>query len=169
MGNYITIKQACEHYNVTRKTIYNWRSKGLLKEKSEGRSVLLEAESIEAQITHKLPISTSQNLDSLTQEIHKLNAKIENLEALITQLLPKNGGEVTQTLPDKKESRGKNTQLTGNQKRQEQVIKKARAKFLELGSPDISRAELARQAGVDRNTVGKHWALITQLDLPNVD
>lgn len=155
MGNYITIKQACEHYNVTRKTIYNWRSKGLLKEKSEGRSVLLEAESIEAQIIHKLPIAPNQNLDNLTQEIHELKAKIDHLEALVTQLLPKGEGTVTQP--------------THYEKRTQAAIDKARNTFLELGMPSITKKELAERSGVSRGTVQKYWALITQLDLPNVD
>lgn len=153
MGNYITIKQACEHYNVTRKTIYNWRSKGLLKENSEGRSVLLEAESIEAKITHKLPIAPNQNLDNLTQEIHELKAKIDHLEALVTQLLPKGEGTVTQP--------------THYEKRTQAAIDKARNTFLELGMPSITKKELAERSGVSRGTVQKYWALITQLDLPN--
>ncbi|MCG6431973.1 BREX-1 system adenine-specific DNA-methyltransferase PglX [Vibrio parahaemolyticus] len=92
-------------------------------------------------------------------EIRKLHDKIDRLEGIITQLLPKGSGKSTPQIP--KQS-GNNTQEGANQKRQQKAIDKARAKFLELGSPKISRAELARQAGVDRNTVGKHWALITQ-------
>lgn len=169
MGNYITIKQACECYNITRKTIYNWRSKGLLIEKNEGRSVLLDTESIEVQITRKLPITPSQDLGIFTQEIHKLNAKIDHLEALITQLLPNKKSTLTPKLPKEEQGKGNNTQPSANQERQQAAITKARDKFIELNSPDISRAELARQAGVDRNTVGKHWAIITQLELPNVN
>ncbi|WP_409530654.1 hypothetical protein [Vibrio parahaemolyticus] len=90
-------------------------------------------------------------------EIRKLHDKIDRLEGIITQLL--GSGKSTPQIP--KQS-GNNTQEGANQKRQQKAIDKARAKFLELGSPKISRAELARQAGVDRNTVGKHWALITQ-------
>lgn len=168
MGNYITIKQACEHYNVTRKTIYNWRSKGLLREKNEGRSVLLEAESIEAQITHKLPIAPNQNLDNLTQEIHELKEKIDHLEALITQLLPKKKGTTSQTLPKQAEPSGKVTQPTHYEKRTQAAIDKARNTFLELDMPSITKKELAERSGVSRGTVQKYWALITQLDLPNV-
>ncbi|HHF3105196.1 TPA: helix-turn-helix domain-containing protein [Vibrio alginolyticus] len=164
MGNYITISAACNSYNVTRKTIYNWRTKGLLKEKKQGRSVLIDLESIEAVITPKLPSNVTQTTPELLDEIRKLHDKIDRLESIITQLLPKGSGKATPQLP--KQS-GNNTQEGANQKRQQKAIDKARAKFLELGSPKISRAELARQAGVDRNTVGKHWATITQLELPN--
>ncbi|EIU6823097.1 helix-turn-helix domain-containing protein [Vibrio parahaemolyticus] len=167
MGNYITIKQACEHYKVTRKTIYNWRRKGLLKEKSEGRSVLLEAESIEAQITHKLPIAPNQNLDNITQEIHELKAKIDHLEGLVTQLLPKAKGTNTQILPKNAESSGKVTQTTHYEKRTQAAIEKARNTFLELGMPSITKKELAEKSRVSRGTVQKYWALITQSDLPN--
>ncbi|ODY30904.1 hypothetical protein BBM20_10915 [Vibrio parahaemolyticus] len=164
MGNYITISVACDSYNVTRKTIYNWRTKGLLKEKREGRSVLIDADSIEAVITPKLPSNVTQTSPQILEEIQRLHDKIDRLEGIITQLLPKESGKSTPTLPKKS---GNNTQEGANQKRQQKAIDKARAKFLELGSPKISRAELARQAGVDRNTVGKHWATITQLELPN--
>lgn len=169
MGNYITIKQACECYNVTRKTIYNWRSKGLLDEKNEGRSVLLGVESIEAQITHKLPIAPNQDLDNLTQEIHKLNAKIDRLEALITQLLPNAKGTVTPKLPKEKQAKGKVTQPNHYEKRTQNAIDKARTTFIELGMPSITKKELAEKSGVSRGTVQKYWALITQLELPNVD
>lgn len=168
MGNYITIKQACECYNVTRKTIYNWRSKGLLDEKNEGRSVLLGVESIEAQITHKLPIAPNQDLTTLTQEIHELKAKIDRLEALVTQLLPKSGKAVTQSLPKNVEHKGKVTQPNHYEKRTQSAIDKARSKFIELGMPSITKKELAEKSGVSRGTIQKYWALITQLDLPNV-
>lgn len=163
MGNYITISVACDSYNVTRKTIYNWRTKGLLKEKRQGRSVLIDADSIEAVITPRLPSNVTQTSPQILEEIQKLHDKIDRLEGIITQLLPKKSGKSTPTLPKKS---GNNTQEGANQKRQQKAIDKARAKFLELGSPKISRAELARQAGVDRNTVGKHWTTITQLELP---
>ena len=169
MGNYITIKQACEHYNVTRKTIYNWRNKGLLREKNEGRTVLLEVESIEVQITHKLPISPSGSLGKLTQEIHELKEKIDNLEELITQLLPSAKGTVTPKLPKEKQSKGKVTQPNHYEKRTQNAIDKARTTFIELGMPSITKKELAEKSGVSRGTVQKYWALITQLELPNVD
>ncbi|HCH6297873.1 TPA: helix-turn-helix domain-containing protein [Vibrio parahaemolyticus] len=165
MGNYITISVACDSYNVTRKTIYNWRTKGLLKEKRQGRSVLIDADSIEAVITPRLPSNVTQTSPQILEEIQKLHDKIDRLEGIITQLLPKKSGKSTPTLPKKS---GNNTQEGANQKRQQKAIDKARAKFLELGSPKISRAELARQAGVDRNTVGKHWTTITQLELPKI-
>ncbi|MCQ9071723.1 helix-turn-helix domain-containing protein [Vibrio alginolyticus] len=164
MGNYITISVACNSYNVTRKTIYNWRTKGLLKEKRQGRSVLIDADSIEAVITPKLPSKVTQTSPQVLEEIQKLHDKIDRLEGIITQLLPQKSSKSTPTLP--KQS-GKRTQVGANQKRQQKAIDKARSKFLELGSPKISRAELARLAGVDRNTVGKHWETITQLNLPN--
>lgn len=85
MGNYITIKQACEYYNVTRKTIYNWRNSGAIKEKNKGGTVLLDVDSIEAMITRKLPNQPNQDLRELTQEVQKLNAKIDQLEALINR------------------------------------------------------------------------------------
>ncbi|TON79127.1 helix-turn-helix domain-containing protein, partial [Vibrio parahaemolyticus] len=144
MGNYITISVACSSYNVTRKTIYNWRTKGLLKEKREGRSVLIDADSIEAVITPKLPSNVTQTTPALLDEIRKLHDKIDRLEGIITQLLPKGSGKSTPTLPKKSSN---NTQEGANQKRQQKAIDKAREKFLELGSPKISRAELARQAG----------------------
>jgi DNA-binding transcriptional MerR regulator len=172
MGNYITIKQACECYNVTRKTIYNWRNNGLLKEKIEGRAVLLLAESIEAQITHKLPHHPSKDLEQLTQSVHKLTAKIEVLEALITQLLPKQGDNNTQELPN---ANVKNTQelpkVTRHdhyKQRSQNAIDKARQTFIELGMPSITKKELAERAGVSRGTVQKYWAKITQLDLPKL-
>ena len=65
---------------------------------------MLEVDSIEAMITRKLPINSSQDLMELTQEIHKLNAKIDQLEVLITQLLPISKGNVTQELPTSKGS-----------------------------------------------------------------
>ena len=163
MGNYITISVACKCYNVTRKTIYNWRAKGLVEEKKDGRSVLLSEKSIEAIITPKLPQSVTQTNNDLTAEIARLHTKIDNLEKLITQLLPNQSSKVT---PVTSRKTGKFTPKEANAKRQEEAINKARTKFIELGCPDISRAELARQAGVDRNTVGKHWAVITRLDLP---
>ena len=160
MSKYITVKEACERYQVTRKTIYNWRKKGLLIEKNKGRSVLLDAKSIEAQLTHKLPNAYTADEGKLTQEIHELKAKIDHLETLISQILHNQCVNVTQ----EKASTGKVTQ-TANKLRQEQAIEKARAKFIELGSPDITRAELARQSGVSRDTISKHWVTITQLTI----
>lgn len=162
MGNYITIKQACEHYNVTRKTIYNWRNKGLLREKNEGRTVLLEVESIEVQITHKLPIAPSENLGKLTQEIHELKEKIDNLEELITQLLPINKGARTQTVAKTVDPMGKVTNKTHYEKRTQAAIDKARTTFRELGIPNITKKELAERSCVSRGTVQKYWEQITQ-------
>lgn len=173
MGNYITIKQACEYYNVTRKTIYNWRNSGAIKESNKGGTVLLEVDSIEAMITRKLPINSSQDLMELTQEIHKLNAKIDQLEVLITQLLPISKGNVTQELPTSKGSvtqelpnsvvgEGKNTQDSHYKKRTQETIEKARRKFIELGMPNITKKELAERSGVSRGAVQKYWDRITQ-------
>ena len=154
MGKYITISAACNSYNVTRKTIYNWREKGLIKEKRQGRSVLLDTDSIELMITRKLPNLITQSDTSLLEEISKLHQKIDNLEKLVTQLLPQKTGNVTQ-------KQEKASPTAANEKRKEEAISKARNKYIELGMPAISRAELAGQAGVDRNTVGKHWEIIT--------
>ncbi|MCZ6395426.1 hypothetical protein O4N84_23805, partial [Vibrio parahaemolyticus] len=76
---------------------------------------------------------------------------------IITQLLP----QKKESTPKKSSNENKSTLKGANSQRQEEAITKARAKFLELGIPNISRAELARRAGVDRNTVGKHWEKIT--------
>lgn len=157
MGNYITISVACDSYNVTRKTIYNWRTKGLLKEKRQGRSVLIDSDSIEAVITPKLPSNITQTTPEILDEIQKLHDKIDRLEGIITQLLP----QKKESNPKKSSNENKSTLKGANAQRQEEAITKARAKFLELGIPNISRAELARRAGVDRNTVGKHWEKIT--------
>ena len=162
MGNYITIKQACEYYNVTRKTIYNWRNSGAIKESNKGSTVLLEVDSIEAMVTRKLPINSSQDLMELTQEIHKLNAKIDQLEVLITQLLPTFKGNVTQELPNSVVGEGKITQDSHYKKRTQETIEKARRKFIELGMPNITKKELAERSGVSRGAVQKYWDRITQ-------
>ncbi len=64
MGNYITIKQACEYYNVTRKTIYNWRNSGAIKEKNKGGTVLLEVDSIDDLKAYET-LHANNQLDSL--------------------------------------------------------------------------------------------------------
>ncbi|TOJ75744.1 helix-turn-helix domain-containing protein, partial [Vibrio parahaemolyticus] len=135
MGNYITISVACDSYNVTRKTIYNWRTKGLLKEKRQGRSVLIDSDSIEAVITQKLPSNITQTTPEILDEIQKLHDKIDRLEGIITQLLP----QKKESTPKKSSNENKSTLKGANSQRQEEAITKARAKFLELGIPNISR------------------------------
>ena len=162
MGNYITIRQACESYNITRKTIYNWRNKGLLNEKYNGRSVLLEIESIEENITHKLPIKQNQDLGNLTQEIHNLKIKIEQLETLITHFLPNKKNVFENNSSKKAEVTGKSTQASHYEKRTQAAIEKARTKYLEVGIADITKKELAIRAGVSRGTVQKYWEQITR-------
>lgn len=60
------------HAHYTRKTLYNWREKGLIETKTQGRGVLLSAESIETQLSQKLPITTNC-VRSFTQKGNKFN------------------------------------------------------------------------------------------------
>ncbi|MCZ6395421.1 helix-turn-helix domain-containing protein, partial [Vibrio parahaemolyticus] len=118
MGNYITISVACDSYNVTRKTIYNWRTKGLLKEKRQGRSVLIDSDSIEAVITQKLPSNITQTTPEILDEIQKLHDKIDRLEGIITQLLP----QKKESTPKKSSNENKSTLKGANSQRQEEAI-----------------------------------------------
>ncbi|HCH1012852.1 hypothetical protein J4H27_22820 [Vibrio alginolyticus] len=158
MSNLYTIKEACDHFGITRKTLFNWRKANRIKTIETEEGVFVDVSTERSVMRQKLP---SNNLDllSLIQELHtkidNLTQELHDIKQHVCNEGVKHTPHDTQDLPIK----------GANEARQQQAIDKARAKFLELGSPKISRAELARQAGVDRNTVGKHWAIITQLEL----
>ncbi len=158
MGNLYTIKEACEHFGITRKTLFNWRKANKIKTVETPDGVFVDVSTEKNTMRQKLPSNNSELLDL----IHELHIKIDNLTQELHTIKQAQGNtrvkstnENTQELPS----------MGANEARQKAAIDKARAKFIELGYPKISRKELARQAGVDRNTVGKHWEKITQLDL----
>lgn len=159
MGKLYTINEACAYFNITRKTLFNWRKSNRIKtiETPSGIMVDIDTE------TSKSRKNLHKNEPELLSLIHELHKKIDNLTQELHTIKQSMGKKsVTTTHKPQKQSPA----IKGaNEVRQQEAINKARAKFIELGSPNISRAELARKAGVDRNTVGKHWVIITQGDL----
>lgn len=163
MRNLYTINEACEHFNITRKTLFNWRKANKIKAIETPNGLMIDINSEVKSARQKLHTNDLEliflihdlhkKIDKITQELHNLKQSTSNAQVKNTQ-------KITQGLLSTKGA---------NEARQEEAINKARAKFIELGSPQISRAELARQAGVDRNTVGKHWEKITQKNLDGIN
>lgn len=154
MGNLYTIKEACSHFGISRKTLFNWRKSNKIKSVETKDGVLIDIDSEKNEVRKRLH-SNEENLISLIQELHgKIDILTQELHT-IKQSLGNGKVKVTQ------EKKSIQPSQSANEKRKKDAIDKARAKFIELGKPAISRAELARQAGVDRNSVGKHWKIIT--------
>ncbi|CAM3967443.1 hypothetical protein [Vibrio aerogenes] len=160
MSNYLPIKMICDKYSVSRKTVYNWRQAGKVQfVEDKGMTLIYEPD-----VALLSPLRGEVNNTDITRYLHKefarLHARINELEAIITQ------GNFSPE-PDKSGvTSGKITRKPDgnyNHRRKQTVIDKGRAAFEQLGRPDnVTATALAKQAGVDRRTIAKYLDEIIQ-------
>ncbi len=173
MGNFLTISEAIEKYQVTRKTLYNWRSNGKLEFESDSNKVLISEDSLKSIAS----LRSIGNDRVITQDLHsKLDAlteKITQLDRVITHLLDKvkKGNEKVDRLEsllthqktaNKPERAG--IDQSYHQNRAKKVIEKGRSAYQSLTKEldrEPQKTEVSERAEIARGSVNKYWEEIT--------
>ncbi|HBC3811776.1 TPA: helix-turn-helix domain-containing protein [Vibrio alginolyticus] len=173
MGNFLTISEAIEKYQVTRKTLYNWRSNGKLEFDNNSSKVLISEDSLKS-------LASLRKIDRdgvVTQDLHSkldsLTEKVTQLEQVITHLLDKvkKGNEKVDRLEsllthqktaNKLERAG--IDQSYHQSRAKKVIEKGRSAYQSLTKEldrEPQKTEVSERAEIARGSVNKYWEEIT--------
>ena len=161
MGNYLTIKQVCEHYQVTRKTVYNWRALKKVESQVDKGLTLIKESDVAMLAKPRVSVSDTDVTRELLIEIRRLHSRIDDLERVITQ--GKLHGDSSKASTKQGVITQKSTHAAYNNDRKQKVIDKAVSVYVELGKPSgITATELARTAKLDRRSVKKYWNEIVE-------
>lgn len=175
MGNFLTISEAIEKYQVTRKTLYNWRSNGKLEFENDSNKVLISEDSLKSIAS----LRTIDNDGVITQDLHSkldsITEKVTQLEQVITHLLDKvkKGNEKVDRLEsllthqktaNKPERSGIGIDQSYHQSRARKVIEKGRSAYQSLTKEldrEPQKTEVSERAEIARGSVNKYWEEIT--------
>lgn len=168
VSNLLSVKEVCNLYNVTRKTLYNWQSAGKITMIKKGRKCLIESSIMDELAERRATPDTTQNDTDLHSVITQLSERITHLECIITQLrddllqcnTPKTEKvkAVTQQITQSEPS--ESTVRPYDARRAQEWLEKCQRVFTQL-DPDIqntiTKKDFAALAGVSRGTVTKRW------------
>ncbi|HCH3620409.1 TPA: helix-turn-helix domain-containing protein [Vibrio parahaemolyticus] len=168
MSNLLSVKEVCNLYNITRKTLYNWQSAGKLTMIKKGGKSFVDSNVMDELADRRVTSSITQNDTDLHSVITQLSDRITHLEGVITQLrddllqcnTPKAEKvkaatqQITQSEPSESSVRPYDA------RRAQEWLEKCQRVFTQL-DPEvqntITKKDFAALAGVSRGTVTKRW------------
>lgn len=168
VSNLLSVKEVCNLYNVTRKTLYNWQSAGKLTMIKKGGKSFIESNVIDELADRRITSLVTQNDTDLHSVITQLSDRITHLESVITQLRD-DLLQCNTTKPEKvKAITQQNTQSEPNDsavrpydtRRAQEWLEKCQRVFTQLDPQiqnTITKKDFAALAGVSRGTVTKRW------------
>ncbi len=168
MSNLLSVKEVCNLYNVTRKTLYNWQSAGKLTMIKKGGKSFVDSNVMDELAGRRVTSSITQNDTDLYSVITQLSDRITHLEGVITQLrddllqcnTPKAEKvkavtqQITQSEPSESSVRPYDA------RRAQEWLEKCQRVFTQLDPETqntITKKDFAALAGVSRGTVTKRW------------